>query len=284
MKAERSVPEGAVRLYLEHLRARNLRNSTVYNRWCALRRLSEYFGGPVLYLNEGQLRAWQNARTTQITPAARASELSNVCEFFRWALTERLRDDDPTVRLARPRTPRRMPRPIPDGQIAAAMVNAPYDIRVVLGLAAFAGLRACEISRLDFSEVGYFEDPPMIRINEGKGGKGRLVPLAPSLAEMLLALPHQHGPVIRGKNGNRSQLLPHRISQLANIYLHANGVPGTLHQLRHRFATSTYRACRDIRAVQELMGHSSPATTAIYAAASPQVALEAVLSASTFAA
>ena len=43
----------------------------------------------------------------------------------------------------------------------------------------------------------------------------------------------------------------------------------TLHQLRHAFATEVYRASRDLRLTQELMGHAHPNTTAIYAAYSP---------------
>jgi integrase/recombinase XerD len=38
----------------------------------------------------------------------------------------------------------------------------------------------------------------------------------------------------------------------------------TAHTLRHRFATKAYQGSKDIRAVQELLGHSSPATTAVY--------------------
>lgn len=48
--------------------------------------------------------------------------------------------------------------------------------------------------------------------------------------------------------------------------MHDCGFPETLHQLRHRFGTGTYHATRDLRVVQELMGHSSPVTTAGYAA------------------
>jgi Phage integrase family len=42
------------------------------------------------------------------------------------------------------------------------------------------------------------------------------------------------------------------------------GIGATLHQLRHRFGTQTYARRRDLRMVQELLGHASPATTAVY--------------------
>jgi site-specific recombinase XerC len=56
------------------------------------------------------------------------------------------------------------------------------------------------------------------------------------------------------------------VSQLANQHLHACGSAATLHQLRHWFGTETYRARRDLRVVQELLGHASPMSTAGYAA------------------
>lgn len=49
-----------------------------------------------------------------------------------------------------------------------------------------------------------------------------------------------------------------------------------MHQLRHWFATQAYRACGDLRTVQELLGHADPRTTAIYVAASPELARRAV--------
>ena len=56
-----------------------------------------------------------------------------------------------------------------------------------------------------------------------------------------------------------------RRSQVANQHLHAVGLPVTLHQLRHRFATATLETSRgNLRLVQDLLGHEDPKTTAIY--------------------
>jgi integrase len=52
----------------------------------------------------------------------------------------------------------------------------------------------------------------------------------------------------------------------------------TCHSLRHRFATCAYRATKDIRAVQELLGHSSPTTTAKYVLIDEDAMEAAVLS------
>lgn len=53
------------------------------------------------------------------------------------------------------------------------------------------------------------------------------------------------------------------------IYLRGLGVNATAHQLRHWSATRTYQNCTDLRVVQELLGHESPNSTAIYTAFAP---------------
>jgi integrase len=67
------------------------------------------------------------------------------------------------------------------------------------------------------------------------------------------------------------------VSREMSVYLSSIEVHATAHQLRHWFATKAYRESRDIRVVQELLGHASPTTTAIYAAWSRDEAMRAVL-------
>lgn len=274
--------EGVIGHYLQHLRVRNLRPWTIYNRQCALGRLWRWNGGPILYLTEDVLKRWQAQRATEIQPEPLRTEMSHHRQFYRWCVREGYRDDDPTLRLDLPRVPRHLPRPIRDELLAEAMAGADVETAAILALAAFAGLRACEIARLDWSEVGLGDRIPQIRVVEGKGGHGRIVPISTALAAALAALPHRRGPVIRRRDGGAGPNLPHRISQRTNRYLHQMGIVETLHQCRHRFASITYQECRDIRAVQELLGHASPTTTAIYAAAASETARAAVEAAGGF--
>jgi integrase/recombinase XerC len=274
-------PEPIVARYLDHLRMRNLRAQTVYNRERSLYRLREWHGGPILYLSYEELYHWQLDRAKRIQPEARRTELSNVRQFYRWALLERLIADDPTLRLPNPRVTRGLPRPISDADLLTAIEGADAQTRAILGLAAFAGLRACEIARLDWSEVGFGDRTPHIRVVDGKGGHGRIVPISGALTEILREQQQRRGPVIRRLDGCAGPNKPHRVSSLANDYLHEGGIRETLHQLRHRFASSAYQASRDIRAVQDLLGHASPTTTSRYAAVAAGVAIDAVEAAGT---
>jgi site-specific recombinase XerC len=138
----------------------------------------------------------------------------------------------------------------------------------------------CEIARLDWAEVGLREQPPMLRVLDGKGGHSRILTLAPALADLLTRLPGRHGPVIVRGDGKLGHNTPATISQMANTFLHSVGVAESLHCGRHRFGTQTYRACQDIQAVREVMGHANISSTQIYTSASPTVARDAVLAAS----
>jgi integrase/recombinase XerC len=273
-----------VSTYLQHLRVRNLRPVTVYNRQRALARLTAWLPCPLTEATEQQLKLWQALRFTQIQPEPVRTELSHLRQFYRWCLREEIITKDPTLRLDMPHVVRRLPRPIADRSLAEALTHAIPETAAILALAGFAGLRACEIARLDWAEIGIGDKSPHIRIIDGKGGHGRIVPISTTLAATLAVLPHRRGPVIRRLDGQAGQCPPHRISSRANDYLHELGIPETLHQLRHRFASTAYQACQDIRAVQDLLGHASPTTTAIYAASASAVAIAAVESAGGLAA
>ena len=274
--------EPAVQRHLEHLRIRNLRNWTIYNRERALARLSAWNdSGPILKLTEDDLRRWQMERSAQLQPEPRRTELSHARQFYQWAHGERLIKADPSVRIPLPKVARGLPRPIRDSDLLTAIEAADPLTKAILGLGAFAGLRAHEIAGLNWAEVGLGDRSPHIRVLDGKGGHGRLVPLSATLTGILEALPYRRGPVIRRLDGRPGPNRAHRVSQRANDYLHELGITDSLHQCRHRFASTAYQSCRDIRAVQELLGHASPTTTSRYAAVASGVAIDAVEAAGT---
>ncbi len=107
----------------------------------------------------------------------------------------------------------------------------------------------------------------------GKGGKTRLVPVLPIVAEAIeeyLALsPFKQGPDKPLFLGARGGPLNPRIVQRAMVRLRsALGLPesATPHALRHSFATHLLSNGGDLRTIQELLGHASLSTTQIYTA------------------
>lgn len=259
--------------------------------WCARRELRpaylaemrrtlvrvEALVGPLEDATEDDIEAWWTSlaeRKKPVGAGARIAYAAHLSSFYRWLIYERLRDDDPTARLIRPRTHRRIPRPIGDASLDRAISAAGQPIRTWLALAAYMGFRACEIAPLCREDIR--GDLGVIIIRDGKGGKQRTVNLHPEVAKLLEHGP-KSGPLFRARGTERA-LTANAVSQRANRYLHDLDIPETLHQLRHWFGTNLYRNTGDLRLTQEMMGHSSPTTTAGYAQWDQQKAAAAIAS------
>lgn len=254
--------------HLRHLTRRNLRPSTIAQRRRALSRLGRSFD--LTRASTEDIEDWLDRRDLQ--PEGRATEISHLRGFYRWAVAEGRLERDPTIKLVRPRVPRRLPRPIPEGDLAMAVELAPWPIRAMLMLAAFSGLRAIEIAGLCGEHIHL--DQGVILVAEGKGGGMSSVPIPPALVAVLRDLPVS-GPCFRLKNGRQTKA--HNVSHWCNDYLHGLGISHTLHSLRHRYGTQAYIATgRDLRATQELLRHRTPVSTAIYTWVDPGRLAESV--------
>lgn len=257
--------------HLTHLRNRGLAPIYVDQRRRALRGLEAWFDRPVLDLSADDLARWQtDSLSLRTTGRSRNTLLSHITEFYRWAHLLEITPDDRGRKLVRSKTSRLVPRPIGEGALQVALDLAPPRVRPMLYLAAYEGLRACEIARLRREDVRDHDSPETIVVF-GKGSKERVLPVS---QRVLMEL-HAHGMPARGpifhmwtNQGPTSRpITPHRVSATCNAYLAAVGAGATLHQLRHRFGTQALRVSGgDIRLVQEAMGHASIETTAIYAA------------------
>lgn len=205
-----------------------------------------------------------------VKPVSRGLYLGDLRAFYKWAIRQDLLEVDPTIKVDAPKKPNYMPKPIPTKQLKQAISLAPPRQRLMLSLAGYAGLRACEIATLRYEDID--RDDELIRVR-GKGDKVRIVPLHPYLGAMLE--PQGSGPVI---TWHGKPIQPNSVSAALAKYLRGVGVNATGHQGRHSFGTRTYNACKDLAAVQEVMGHASPQTTRGYVAFSPEVAAKAIKS------
>ncbi|HET6910182.1 MAG TPA: tyrosine-type recombinase/integrase [Mycobacteriales bacterium] len=272
--------DAAIAQYLHYIERLEYAPTTIYTRRRQLQRLAHMFAPRHLFdLTDVDLDDWTERDLAKCGPKGRATAIAHVRAFYRWAeVHDHLGDKpNPSRRLRRPRLPRALPRPITEEDLYLALETAPKRIRPWIALAGWAGLRACEIARLRREDILDDATPPMIVVR-GKGSKERLVPLGPAL----LAELRRHGLPTTGYvfprgDGQPGPNQPHRVSKLVNVHLHGLGLKTTLHKMRHRFGTQIYAITKDIRVTQEVLGHSSPATTAIYAAFSNSSAAAAVV-------
>lgn len=253
--------------HLDWCRQRNLRPGYIESRRRNIEQLGVELGINPDLASEALLRGWYEEITERVSPPARAVMLSHATNYYRWLVREYHRSDDPTLRLVRPRLSRRLPRPIREHDLARAFQTADARVRPWLYLAAYSGLRACEIAHLRAEDIRSDLDPPMLLVDEGKGDKPRVVPLHPEVLGEL----RRFGIPARGfvfqhwyKPGRPPR--PWNVSHACNVHLHQLGISDTLHQCRHYFGTAVYELGQDLRLTQELMGHADPVSTAGYAA------------------
>jgi len=207
---------------------------------------------PLLTLTPDELLAYLASRS-DLSPEARKSMVIGLRSFYTWAFRRGLIEVDLARELPRVTVPRALPHPITELDLARARSVADRETRLMLDLAAFAGLRRAEIARVHRDDV----TDQGLRV-VGKGRVERLIPMHDLLAGRLTGL---RGWAFPSPRVSGRPVTPDYVSTRMEAVLPE---PWTCHALRHYFATKAYQGTRDLRAVQELLGHRSPDTTQRY--------------------
>jgi integrase len=253
--------------HLHWMGLRGLSQGSIEARRRVLLQVRSCIGKPLAKATVEDLEKWREG--LRVTPRTINDYVSHARCFYNWAVMEGLCRSNPAARLPVPRGGRRVPRPIGEADLVLALATAPARIRPWLVLAAWCGLRAKEIALLERENVLESANPPVLLVDEHatKGQSERIVPLTGFvIGELQRAGLPAAGYLFGRLDGRPGPNQPWNVSHLANQHLHDCGVSATLHQLRHRFGTQAYRASRDLRVVQELLGHKNPSTTALYTA------------------
>lgn len=249
--------------FAEHQSERGLSAATIHNRTLALSAFHRWLGREPWDVEHLEIERFLRGR--KLGSRSRYWWLSTLSNFYCWAIDVELTTTNPVRRIPRPRMKRLVPRPMAEADVLQAVAMATPVLKCWLLLAAYAGLRCIEIAGIEREDVLDTAVPAMLVVVHGKGDKERVVPLHPSVLEALRALPMpRSGPLWTNRYGNA--ISPSALSKRLNRFLHGLSITSTAHQGRHYFATEVYRLSHDLRLTQELMGHASPATTAIYAA------------------
>lgn len=267
--AERARSAHTVRAYLS-----DLESLLAYAAADGATRLEE--------LDLGTLRRWLGAQSeggmARSTLARRAATARS---FTKWALREELISKDPALRLQAPKRGKSLPGVLQQQQVNRLVEGLGTDAadgsammirnRAMVELLYATGVRVGELAGLDIDDLD--PDRRTLRVL-GKGNKERTVPFGvpaalavddwlrrgrPSLVRAT------SGPALfLGMRGNRVD--PRQIRSVVEKLLHNLGDTSATgpHALRHTAATHLLDGGADLRAVQEILGHSSLATTQIY--------------------
>lgn len=230
---------------------------------------------------------WQNMRSAHIRSyAARAHQagrspvsVKRILSSWRRFLGHLAERGETVLNAAQgvraPRTPGRLPRALTPEEAGVLLDSATKDVFGVRDAAMFetaysSGLRVAELTHLDCADVDF--SGGLIRVQRGKGGKERIVPVGGKALDALhvwLAMRSKwgvrtDGPLFVNRKGGR---LTERSVQLRVRKLAARAglaMTVTPHMLRHSCASHLLQSSGDLRAVQEILGHSDVSSTQIY--------------------
>lgn len=210
-------------------------------------------------------------------PSTVARKLASLRAFYR-SLREHGRvEQNPAELLSAPKRGSRLPRTLKASEVAALLdripTSTPLDLRdrALFELAYSSGLRAEELVSLDAGSIDF--DAEEVRV-EGKGSKTRMVPAGEHALRAIAAYVERARPALRSgddepalflsKSGRRLSTsdVRRRLRVWARQAALSAGV--SPHWLRHSFATHLLEGGADLRAIQELLGHSSLSTTQVY--------------------
>lgn len=250
------------------LRAAGRPVTTVALRRYHLERVARELTVDPWVLTVDQLVGWLGSHNW--SPETRRSYRASLRSFYGWAQATGRRTDSPAHLLPPVQVPRGRPRPTPDDAYRIALACSDPRSRLIVQLAAACGLRRGEIARIHTSDLETDLLGWCLRVT-GKGGHVRSVPLPDALATQIAAAPR--GYLFPSNRSTDGHLTPHHVGVIVSRLLPQGWA---CHTLRHRCATTAYAATKDLRAVQELLGHAKPETTARYTQI-PQEAVRAAM-------
>lgn len=227
-------------------------------RWCA-----RYESSPC-DVDRETVRAWISERLLQVSNTRVHNDLAALRCFYAWLREERYRDDDPTenVRIKRTRSlPTEPLSPAEFDQLVAAC-NDERDRLMLLVLGA-AGLRISELANMEAEHINWGRGSIKV---QGKGDKERYVYPNAEVMGRLHAFCGMFptGPIWLAKRTKKPLSAQQMRKIIYDIAERARLKGVHPHRLRSYFATEYIEEFKDIQALQGVMGHSSPETTARY--------------------
>lgn len=226
-------------------------------------------------LQGNHIKAWvASLRQGGLSPRSIAANLSAIRSFCQFLVARDIIAQDPSVGISAPKQVKPLPKNINVDEVTQLLDvegDEPLAIRdrAMMELFYSSGLRLAELVNLNLHDISY---PEQLVTVTGKGNKQRVVPVTTTAINCLKQwlkvrgefAPHDEMALFVSKQKRR---ISHRSVQTrikkwaAEQQLNSSVHP---HKLRHSFATHMLEGSGDLRAVQEMLGHSDLSTTQIY--------------------
>jgi integrase/recombinase XerC len=274
------IDRASIEHYITHLsKERRLSPHTASNYARDLRALAEF-------AVKNDVRDWKSldsqhvrvfaarSHASGLDPRSVQRRLSAVRGFFNYLVRERVVASNPALDVRAPKAAKRLPATLDVDQLNQLLDIPPENAlavrdRAIMELFYSSGLRLAELVGLDITHLDLADRTVRVL---GKGAKTRIVPVGRKACEAIRAWLKERGGIaaidetalFTGQNGTR---LKHRAIQLRiGYWARRKGLPAHVypHLFRHSFATHLLESSKDLRGVQELLGHADISTTQIY--------------------
>ncbi|MDD2722419.1 MAG: tyrosine recombinase XerC [Methylovulum sp.] len=241
------------------------------NRYCTDKAIADWH-----QVQAADIRAHIANRHRQgISSKSLQRELSAIRSFYHYLMQQSHASSNPAQHVKAPKQARKLPKTLDVDQVKGLLEAGTSSVLEIRDVAMFelfysSGLRLSELSALDLTDIDLAGQSLMVR--SGKGGKSRVLPIGSKAVAAIENWLQQ-----RSKQTNitepalfvssRGARLGQRSIELRlKQWCVKKGVAESIHphMLRHSFASHLLEASQDLRAVQELLGHSNISTTQIY--------------------
>ena len=217
----------------------------------------------------GRHRNGMKSRTIQ-------RELSSIRGLFQYLVQRRIVENNPAKDASAPKADKPLPKTCDAEQIDRLLnkktSNDPLYLRdlAIFELIYSSGLRLAEVVDINLTDCDLGQKTLVVT---GKGNKTRYLPVGEKAAEAVKRWLKVRGPIVGSKPeealfvAKTGKRISHRnVQSRLNQLIKRHGLSQHLspHMLRHSFATHMLESSRDLRAVQELLGHANISTTQIY--------------------
>ena len=205
-------------------------------------------------INESILKKFLLRRQKdKITSTTLRNQISAIRFFINWCVTQRLLSASPIHNVKLPKAEKKLPKALSLDQARSILNAARGEMKILVALGLYAGLRQSEILRLKWEDIDF--RGKMIYIHKSKSHEAQHVPLGDDLIKILKPAREEKGRLFSCRKFPRF-----RFDDIKKVA----GIKTTFHSLRHTFATQLVMAGENIKAVSSLMRHSDIKTTEIY--------------------
>lgn len=261
---------------------RGLSENTREAYLCDLDRLQEYFADKGIDFATATLDDLtgfiSSVYNLNISPRSIARMVSGIRSVFKYLHLEREIEVNPALLLESPHLGQHLPEVLTveeiDNMIDAIDLSTSTGRRnrAIIETLYGCGLRVSELCNLETGRIDF--DHRMIMV-EGKGRKERIVPMSDTAAEQIIAYFTEDRPLLNIQSGEENivflSVRGHRLTRqmiftIMRRVAEAAGITRVIspHTLRHSFATHLLEGGANLRAIQQMLGHETIATTEIY--------------------